>query len=173
MRILGVQGSPRKNGNTPILVETVLDGARDAGATTLMIQLGDMTIAECDGCHVCWKGKECPKNDDMNAVYATIAESGAVVLGTPVYWFGPTALMKAFIDRFVYFNCPENRAMANGMFLAISFVLESAAAVLMGALGDILGLERAFLLSTLILLLGSPVVRLLPGRAPSRAEPSG
>jgi len=119
VRILGVQGSPRKHGNTQILVEKVLDGARDAGATTLMIQLGDMTIAECDGCHACWKGKECPKDDDMNAVYATIAESDAVVFGTPVYWFGPTALMKAFIDRFVYFNCPENRAKVQGKRAAL------------------------------------------------------
>jgi FSR family fosmidomycin resistance protein-like MFS transporter len=70
-------------------------------------------------------------------------------------------------------NCPDNRAMANGMFLAISFILESGAAVVMGALGDAFGLKRAFFLSALILLLGSPVVRLLPGRAPSRAEPSG
>jgi hypothetical protein len=43
----------------------------------------------------------------------------------------------------------------------------------MGVLGDAFGLERAFLLSAIILLVGSPVVRLLPGRAPSRAEPSG
>jgi len=70
-------------------------------------------------------------------------------------------------------KCPDNRAMANGMFLAISFVLESGAAVVMGALGDVFGLKRAFFLSALILLLGSPVVRLLPGRALSRAEPSG
>jgi FSR family fosmidomycin resistance protein-like MFS transporter len=69
--------------------------------------------------------------------------------------------------------CPDNRAMANGMYLALSFVLESGAAVVMGALGDAFGLERAFLLSAIILLVGSPVVRLLPARAPSRAEPSG
>ncbi|MBN1917080.1 MAG: flavodoxin family protein [Verrucomicrobia bacterium] len=118
-RILGIQGSPRKNGNTQILVERVLEGARDAGATTRMIQLGDMTIAECDGCHACWKGKECPKDDDMNAVYTTIAESDAIVFGTPVYWFGPTALLKSFIDRFVYFNCPENRAKARGKRAAL------------------------------------------------------
>jgi len=39
-----------------------------------------------------------------------IIESDALIFGTPVYWYGPTALMKGFIDRFVYFNCPENRA---------------------------------------------------------------
>jgi multimeric flavodoxin WrbA len=41
-------------------------------------------------------------------------ESAGIVFGTPVYWYGPTALMKGFIDRFVYFNCPENRAQIWG-----------------------------------------------------------
>lgn len=118
-RVLGVQGSPRKHGNTQALVEKVLEGARDTGATTLMIQLGDMKIEECDGCHACWQGDECPKDDDMNTLYATIAESDALVFGTPVYWFGPTALMKAFLDRFVYFNCPENREKVRGKSAAL------------------------------------------------------
>jgi FSR family fosmidomycin resistance protein-like MFS transporter len=78
---------------------------------------------------------------------------------------------RAALMAMVQENCPDNRAMANGMYLALSFVLESGAAVVMGVLGDAFGLERAFLLSAIILLVGSPVVRLLPGRAPSRAEP--
>jgi FSR family fosmidomycin resistance protein-like MFS transporter len=59
-------------------------------------------------------------------------------------------------------NCPNNRAMANGMLLTISFMLESGSAVVMGALGDFFGLRMAFTLSALILLLGSPIVRLMP-----------
>jgi FSR family fosmidomycin resistance protein-like MFS transporter len=62
-------------------------------------------------------------------------------------------------------SCPNNRAMANGMFLAISFILESGSAVVVGALGDIFGLRTAFTVSALILLVGSPLVRLLPARA--------
>jgi multimeric flavodoxin WrbA len=46
----------------------------------------------------------------MLAIYPKIIEADVIIFGTPVYWYGPTALMKAFIDRFVYFNCPENRA---------------------------------------------------------------
>jgi multimeric flavodoxin WrbA len=125
--VLGIQGSPRKHGNTQILVERVLDGARDAGATTHMLQLADMTIGECDGCHACWQGKECPKDDDMNDVYAQIAGADALVFGSPVYWFGPTALMKAFIDRFVYFNCPENRAKIKGKRAALVVPFEDDA----------------------------------------------
>jgi len=117
--VLGIQGSPRKKGNTHILVEKVLDGARDTGATTDLIQLGAMTIHDCTGCHACWEGKDCSRDDDMNGVYPLIIQSDALVFGTPVYWFGPTALMKAFIDRFVYFNCPESRPMIRGKRAAL------------------------------------------------------
>ena len=50
----------------------------------------------------------------MNAIYPKIIASDVVVFGTPVYWYGPTALMKAFIDRFVYFNTPVNREKIRG-----------------------------------------------------------
>ena len=113
--ILAVQGSPRLKGNTSILLDAVLDGAREHGASVERIDLAKLSIAECDGCCVCWKGKECPKRDDMNGLYPKIIEADAIVFGTPVYWYGPTALLKAFVDRFVYFNCPENRAKVQGM----------------------------------------------------------
>ncbi|MFX1258624.1 MAG: flavodoxin family protein [Promethearchaeota archaeon] len=108
-KILGVVGSPRKNGNTHILISKILECAEGKGAITNIIFLRDLTINECDGCHSCWKGNQCSKNDDMNDIYPKIIESDVIIFGTPVYWYGPTALIKAFIDRFVYFNCPENR----------------------------------------------------------------
>lgn len=113
-RVLGVVGSPRKKGNTHILVSRILEGAKAAGAETEIFLLGKLTVRECDGCHACWEGKPCSKKDDMNEVYPRISQSDVIIFGTPVYWYGPTALMKAFIDRFVYFNCPENRAEIRG-----------------------------------------------------------
>jgi len=128
--VLGIVGSPRRNGNTEILVRTILDGAQQAGATTDLLFLADLEIAECDGCHVCWEGAECSKADDMNAVYPRIIASDVIVFGTPVYWYGPTALMKAFLDRFVYFNCPANRKKirGKGAILAAPFEEEDPAA---------------------------------------------
>lgn len=122
-RILAVTGSPRRNGNTHILVSKIVEAARAAGAVVDELFLGDMTIRECDGCHACWKGKECSKDDDMRPIYQAIIQSDVIIFGTPVYWYGPTALMKAFIDRFVYFNCPENRQKIKGLsaVLAIPF----------------------------------------------------
>ena len=108
-RILAVIGSPHRNGNTHILVSKIVEGAKAKGAVVDELFLGDLNIRECDGCHACWKGKECSKDDDMRDIYPAINRSDVIIFGTPVYWYGPTALMKAFIDRFVYFNCPENR----------------------------------------------------------------
>lgn len=123
-RVLGIIGSPRRNGNTHILVSRILGGASDAGAIVDAVFLGDLTIRECDGCQACWSGKPCPKNDDMNKLYPLIAQSDVIVFGTPVYWYGPTALMKAFIDRFVYFNCPENREKIKGRSAVLAAPLE-------------------------------------------------
>ena len=113
-RILGIVGSPRRGGNTDILVARVLDGARAAGASAETVYLGSLTVKECDGCHACWQGYECSKRDDMNDIYRAVSAADALVLGTPVYWYGPTALMKGFVDRFVYYNCDRNRGGVNG-----------------------------------------------------------
>ena len=122
--ILGIVGSPRRNGNTHILVSRILEGAQSEGAAGDCLFLNDLYIQECNGCHACWEGKECSKNDDMNSIYPQIMESDGIVFGTPVYWYGPTALMKAFVDRFVYFNYPENRARIRGKVAAIAVPFE-------------------------------------------------
>jgi len=123
-KILAVVGSPRKGGNTDVLVAKIAAGAAAAGAQVETIHLGDLQIRECDGCHACWRGRPCSKDDDMRAVYPKIAASDILLLGTPVYWYGPTALMKAFIDRFVYFNGGANRPMIRGKRAAVAVVLE-------------------------------------------------
>ena len=124
--MLGVVGSPRRDGNTHVLVSEVLAGARAAGAAAESVFLADLTIGECDGCHACWRGAECSKADDMNALYPRLADSDVIVLGTPVYWYAPTALMKGFLDRLVYFNCPENRPKIRGKRAVLAVPFEEA-----------------------------------------------
>lgn len=60
----------------------------------------------------------------MRPLYPRIAAADLLILATPVYWYAPTALMKAFIDRFVYFNCPENRPQVQGKKVLVAVVLE-------------------------------------------------
>lgn len=124
MKILAMVGSPRKGGNTDILVSKIAEGATHAGGEVDVVHLGDLQVRECDGCHACWRGRPCSKDDDMQAIYSKIADSDAIVFGTPVYWYGPTALMKAVIDRFVYFNVEANRPQVRGKKAVVAVVLE-------------------------------------------------
>jgi len=124
MKILAVVGSPRGGGNTDVLVSKIAEGARAGGAEVETLHLGDLQVRECDGCHACWRGRVCSKDDDMRQVYPKIAGCDAIVFGTPVYWYGPTALMKAFIDRFVYFNCEAKRPQVRDKKAVVAVVLE-------------------------------------------------
>lgn len=99
MQVLGVVGSPRKDGNTDILVEKVLSGAREKGNTTDTIFLHGLNIKPCQACMSCKKTGKCIIDDDMQKVYTQILESDCLVLGTPIYWLGATAQMKTFLDR--------------------------------------------------------------------------
>ena len=63
-KVLGIVGSPRKKGNTHILVSRILEGAETEGATTDLVLLSKLKIRECNGCHACWKGNSCAKRDD-------------------------------------------------------------------------------------------------------------
>lgn len=126
-KLLAIMGSPRKQGNTHAMLLQVAEGARACGAESEIVLLGDLNIAECNGCLACWKTGHCAKNDDMNKLYEKIAQSDAIVFGTPVYWYGPTALIKAFLDRFVYFNCEGNRAKIKGKTAALIIPFEEEA----------------------------------------------
>ena len=123
-KVLGVVGSPRKKGNTHILVSKILEGAQSEEISTDLLFLGDLTIEECDGCHYCWKNEKCIREDDMSDLYGRIIESDVIVFGTPVYWYGPTALMKGFIDRFVYFNGGRNRKKIRDKLAVIAVPFE-------------------------------------------------
>ena len=118
-KVLGIVGSPRKNGNTHLLVSAVLAGARERGAKTKLVLLSKRSINECDGCHTCWKKGRCHQDDDMRKLHKRITKADVIVFGTPVYWHGPTVVMKAFLDRFVYFNGPKTRPLLKGKSAAL------------------------------------------------------
>jgi len=99
MKVLGVMGSPRIGGNTDVLVDRALAGARAAGAEVEKIVLDQLEINPCRDCEGCAAEAECAQADDMIAVYDKIRQADGLILGTPIYWWGPTAQMKAFLDR--------------------------------------------------------------------------
>jgi NAD(P)H-dependent FMN reductase len=98
-RALGIVGSPRHGGNTEILVDEVLRGAKEAGAQVDRITLSELDIAPCRACDRCLSTGECAQRDDWSTLLEQMKRSQIWVLGTPVYWSGPTAQFKAFLDR--------------------------------------------------------------------------
>lgn len=101
MYILGLQGSPRKTGNTNHLLDTWLAAAGERGAVAERIQVPQKDIRPCIGCGNCEKKGFCSiRDDDMTKeIYGKLRRADVVVLATPIYFYNATAQLKAVIDR--------------------------------------------------------------------------
>lgn len=99
MKALVILGSPRKGGNTEILAGQVVAGLKDDGADVEIIRLADYRISPCLACGGCEKTGCCVIQDDMQKLYPRIDGADRLVLVSPIYFYGVTALLKAFIDR--------------------------------------------------------------------------
>ena len=92
MKVIGFNGSPRKNANTATLVETVLKGAASKGAETRLVNLNELNMRGCQGCEVCTKEPgQCAYEDDLTPLLEELKECDAIVLGSPIYWFRVSA----------------------------------------------------------------------------------
>ena len=99
MKVLGLSLSPRKDGNTVILLNEALNGARQEGAETELYYIAGKDIQPCDGCWGCRKNGECHIKDDMQEVYTKLLEADGIIFGTPVYFYNMTGQGKTVIDR--------------------------------------------------------------------------
>lgn len=100
MKILALIGSPRRWGNTDLLVDQMLHGAESKGHCTDKLYLYDYEILPCIDCRGCKRGElTCKLDDAMVEIYPRLEASDVIIFGTPVYWYGPTAKMKLLIDR--------------------------------------------------------------------------
>ena len=100
MRILALIGSPRKQSNTDILVDKILEGCKEKGFISEKLYLYDFDISACTDCRLCKsENYECAIKDDMQQIYSSMVEADILIFGTPVYWYGPTGKMKLLIDR--------------------------------------------------------------------------
>ena len=93
-------GSPRKNGNTYSLVEVFDKGLDKSKIISEISFLYDYNIKPCDDCRACKTGKmECIITDDMKEIYTRFDNADIIVIGTPIYWSGPSAKTKLMLDR--------------------------------------------------------------------------
>ena len=101
MKVIGINGSPRKGGNTDIVIKTVFTELENEGIETELIQLGGKQVHGCTACGKCreFKDGRCHiKNDFLNEVIAKMVEADGILLGSPVYFADITSEMKALID---------------------------------------------------------------------------
>lgn len=100
MKIIGINGSAHKDGNTAIILRTVLSVLEEHGIETELIQLAGKTIKPCRGCFACKGRGNCVfTNDTFDEVFEKMVAADGILLGSPVYSADVTATMKAFLER--------------------------------------------------------------------------
>ncbi|MFC1937022.1 flavodoxin family protein [Chloroflexota bacterium] len=99
MKVLGITGSPRRGGNTDLLLEAVMKGAASKGAEVKTIVLNNLKITPCQHCDACMEAGNCRIQDDMQMVYRELEAADRIVLASPIQFMGLTAQMKGMIDR--------------------------------------------------------------------------
>ncbi len=99
MKVLGIAGSPRRGGNTDLLLAEVMRGAASKGAEVKTIVLNDLKFTPCQHCDACLKTGRCKFDDDMQMLYREMEQADRIVFASPIHFTGVTAQMKTMIDR--------------------------------------------------------------------------
>jgi len=98
-RLLAVYGSPRKGGNSSVLLDYFLEGAKDSSCEIERVHLRDLHFSYCTECGSCEKTGVCVIKDDMEPLYDKLLNYERIVISCPVFFLGPPAITKAFLDR--------------------------------------------------------------------------
>lgn len=102
MKVLAINGSPRKNGNTQVIIDEAAKELTKAGVSVERLSIADYDIGPCTGCERCFKKSwSCPIKDDAIEVLRKMAAADGIIVGSPVYCGGMTAQLKALLDRSV------------------------------------------------------------------------
>jgi multimeric flavodoxin WrbA len=121
-KVLVLSSSPRRGGNSDLLCEQFIMGAKEAGHHAEKIFLKDKKINYCTGCSACLNGeKSCPQKDDMSEVWEKMITSDVIVMATPVYFYTMCAQMKTLIDR----TCARYTEISNKEFYFIVTAADS------------------------------------------------
>lgn len=127
LKVLGIAGSPRRGGNTDLLLAEVVKGAASRGAIVKTIVLNDLKITPCQHCDACLVAGKCRIADDMQMVYDELETADRIVLASPIQFMGLTAQMKGMIDRcqalwarkYVLKQPPLSVKERKGLFIAV------------------------------------------------------
>jgi len=115
LKVIGINGSPRRNRNTAIMLKNALEGATSKGAETKLINLYDFKFQGCISCFACKKAAGhgmCAMKDEITPLLKEIDTADAILLGSPIYAGNITGVMRCFLERAVFCNVTYRRDIA-------------------------------------------------------------
>lgn len=121
-KVLVLSASPRKGGNSDLLCDQFIQGAKEAGNQTEKIFLSEKSIGYCNGCGTCFSTYNCVTKDDMAEILEKMIDADVIVMATPVYFYTMDAQMKTLIDRTV----PRYKEISNKEFYFIVSAADSS-----------------------------------------------
>ncbi|MGP8013714.1 flavodoxin family protein [Methanoregula sp.] len=131
LKIIGILGSPLPDGNTALLLDKALEGAKAAGCEVELIDVITLDIQSCQEIYYCKDHNTCILNDDMIPIYPKVAALDSLILATPIMTMGIPGHLKSFIDRFQVFYMakyfrneplvsPDLKKRRKSLFISIS-----------------------------------------------------
>lgn len=125
MKVLGIMGSPRIEGNTDLLLDEALKGAQSQQAEVEKIVVDKLKITPCREYYGCLKDGNCVIRDDMDDIYPKLLEADGIIVASPIFFYGLAAQLKALIDRcqalwarrYILHNLPD--LARKGVFIGV------------------------------------------------------
>ena len=109
MKVIAINGSPRKDGNTYLALKTACDVLNEQGIETEIVNVGSMNITGCKACGGCSAKGACVINDGFNEIAEKAAVADGIIVGSPVYYAGVNGTLKCFLDRLFYVHSSKMR----------------------------------------------------------------
>jgi multimeric flavodoxin WrbA len=97
--VIGLSGSPRREGNTETLLDSALEGAREEGAEAIKVPINELDMKGCQECMECLATGECVIDDDMRRIYELMEEADVLLVASPIFFSGLSSQVKMVIDR--------------------------------------------------------------------------
>lgn len=148
MYAIAINGSPRKDGNTELLLKEVLSELDNAGWETELVKVGGTAIRGCTACNKCFKNKDnkcAVKKDAFNDIYAKMLKADAMILGSPTYFAAVSADLKALIERAGYVAYANNNAFSGKIGAAVVAVRRGGATHVFDTINHMFQMSRMIL----------------------------
>jgi len=144
MKVVALNGSPRKKGNTFHCIKVVFEELRKKGIKTELIQLGSSAIHGCRACYSCFKKKNnrCIQKDDFNAFFMKMLEADGIIIGSPTYFSNVSTEVKALIDRAGLVSIANNHVLKRKVGAAVVAVRRAGAAHVYSSINYFFGINH-------------------------------